>query len=380
MTAFRRSLLRWYRTHGRDLPWRHRPTPYRVWVSEVMLQQTTVATVQRRYEQWMDRFPDVASVARATQRQVLAAWEGMGYYRRALNLWRAARIIVRQYGGQMPRTRRELLALPGVGPYIAAALRSFAFGEDELALEANVSRVFMRLLGLKGSPQDAGVRRAVVDCDRRGLPPGRSSVYNQALMDFGSLVCKPTRPGCDPCFAAGICEAYRQGLQDEIPARKRKRLKKIQTAVAVFVKDGQVYLQRRAHEGRFAGMWEFPGGKVEQGETPAAALAREIKEELGVRCTPTGALAPILHRYTEFQVRLHGFLCRPPARLPLDAAHRWVPLSRLGRYPMPSANRKLIEAVRERLARSAGPRSSLCGAAQAPARRSLKNSRTRAAI
>jgi len=344
--------MRWYAGHRRDLPWRRRPAPYRVWISEVMLQQTVVAAVAARFEQWMARFADVPSLARASEQEVLAAWEGLGYYRRAQAARRAAMRMVELHGGRVPRAREALLALPGIGPCAAAAIRSIAFSEDEVALDANVMRVFMRLLGVEGSARDAAARRTVEGAARAALPSGRAGDYNQALMDFGSLICRPARPDCDRCFAEELCRARALGLERRIPHLRAKRLQRVRAAVAILLRGASVYVQRRPQRGRFAGMWEFPGGKLRRGETPRRALVREVREELGVACRAGRALDPIVHRYTVFEVTLHPFVCRPPARLPLDDTHRWVPLDELRAYPMPSANRRLVEA----LGRKAGRR------------------------
>ncbi len=347
MTGIGRRLVRWYEGNARDLPWRKNPTPYRVWVSEVMLQQTAVSTVIPYFERWLKRWPGVPSLARATEQKALAAWEGMGYYRRASGLLRAARQVVRRHGGRVPSSRKELLALPGIGPYIASAIRSLAFGEDEVALDANVIRVFMRLLALDGTATDSSVRAQVGERAAAGLPPGQSARYNQALMDFGSLICRPRRPRCGECFLTKHCEAFRRGMQYDIPRPSHKPSKKIRTAVAVFLRDDEVYIQQRSSAGLFAGMWEFPGGKVRDGETPAQALRRECREELGVNCRSSRKLAELTHYYTVFQVRLHAFVCIPPAGLPTDRTHRWVPLADLGQYPMPSANRQVVERLHE---------------------------------
>jgi A/G-specific adenine glycosylase len=341
-----RRLVSWYEANARALPWRLRPTPYAVLVSEVMLQQTVVGTVVPYFRRWMGRFPDVASLAAADEREVLALWEGMGYYRRAQRLLRAARLIVDEHGGRVPSSREELLGLPGVGPYIASAVRSIAFGRDEVALDANVVRLFMRLLGLEGTGAEAEVRRAVEQAATAALPAGRSADYNQALMDFGSLICRPRRPDCGACFLSGRCEAFRRGMQYEIPRRKPKRLKKIRTAVAVFMREGEVYIQKRPPGGLFAGMWEFPGGKVGPDETPRQALRRECREELGLGCRPGRKLTELTHYYTVFEVRLHAFACEPPEGLPEDAEHRWVAVEELGDYPMPSANRRVVEEIK----------------------------------
>ena len=345
MKKLGRRLVRWYGRHARTLPWRSDPSPYRVWVSEVMLQQTAVATVIPYFERWMRRFPDVGSLARADEREALSLWEGMGYYGRARRLWQAARRVEDEHGGAVPRSTAELRRLPGVGPYIAAAVRSFAFGEDEVALDANLVRVFMRLLGIGGTGAEAQVRREVARWAGIGMPRGRSADYNQALMDFGSLVCRPRAPRCGECFLRGECEAFRRGIQYDIPRPSPRRLRKIRAAVAVFVRGGAVYIQQRPPEGLFGGMWEFPGGKVEAGETPRKALQRECREELGVECARGRKLLSLTHYYTVFEVRLHAYVCPAPERLPVDATHRWVAVAEIGEYPMPSANRQVVQRL-----------------------------------
>ncbi|MHC4789074.1 MAG: A/G-specific adenine glycosylase [Planctomycetota bacterium] len=342
-----RRLVEWYGRNARELPWRERPTPYSVWLSEVMLQQTVVGTVVPYFRRWMERFPDVETLAAATEQQVLSLWEGMGYYRRARHLLAAARRVVADHGGRLPRARADLLKLPGIGPYIAAAIRSLAFGEDEVALDANVARVFMRLLALEGAASGRGARAEVLRWAEEALPAGRSAEYNQALMDFGSLVCRPRRPRCGDCCLSDECEAHRQAREHEIPRRGTRSLERIRTAVALFVRDGQVYLQKRPPGGLFAGMWEFPGGKVEAGETPAETVVRECREELGVACRPGRRLAELTHHYTVFEVRLHAFLCAACDVLPVDETHRWVAPAELDDYPMPSANRKVIAALED---------------------------------
>ncbi|MFW6189354.1 MAG: A/G-specific adenine glycosylase [Planctomycetota bacterium] len=341
-------LILWYRAHRRDLPWRRKRTPYRVWVSEVMLQQTAVSTVIPYFERWVERFPGVRALAAAEEREALAQWEGLGYYQRARRLHSAARKVVEEHDGRIPRRESDLRELPGVGPYIAAAILSFAFGEDKVALDANVVRVFMRLLAIHGTGSEAAVRRRVGSAAASAMPPGRSADYNQALMDFGSAICLPRSPRCGECFVTDRCRAFAAGEQYDIPEPRPKRLKDIRTAIAVFRREGRVYIQKRPDDGLFAGMWEFPGGKVRDGERPAEAAVRECREEVGVACTVDEKLTELTHYYTVFRVRLHAFLCSPDGRPPEDRTHRWVAVSKLERYPMPSANRQVVQALNRR--------------------------------
>ena len=348
MRTIGRRLVKWYGKHARDLPWRTNPTPYRVLVSEVMLQQTVVGTVLAYFERWLERFPNPEALAAAGERDVLTLWEGMGYYRRALRLREAAGLVMAEYGGRIPSDRAALRRLPGVGPYIAAAVLSFAFGQDVAAVDANAVRVFMRLTGMDGTGREAAVKSAVRECAEAGLPPGHSSAFNQGVMDFGSLICRPRRPRCDECFLRDRCAAFRAGRQYDVPRPTRRRLTKIRTSVALFLRDGCVYLQKRPPGGLFAGMWEFPGGKAEAGETSRAALVRECREELGIDCVPGRRVARVVHYYTVFEITLHAYRCEPPVDLPLDRTHRWVALGEIGDYPMPSASRRIITELTSR--------------------------------
>ncbi len=346
MMEFARKLIQWYEEQKRNLPWRGDTSPYSVWVSEVMLQQTTVPTVKGRFERWMERFPDLQTLAEASERDVLTEWEGLGYYQRATRLHEAARAIVKKHEGRIPSDEKSLLKLPGIGPYIASAIRSLAFDAHVAVVEANVCRVFMRLLAIDGRPGESAVRRQVEVVAHDILPDGDSSRFNQALMDFGSLVCRPRAPQCERCFAHSVCKAYELGVQNEIPRKRRKNIEEIHTAVAVFTSHSTVYLQQRPRGGLFGGMWEFPGGKVEEGESPSEAVVREVKEELGVACRVTEGITSFVHFYTRFKVNLHAFLCAAAQELPCDDKHRWVEWRDAGDYPMPLASRKLVRIMR----------------------------------
>ncbi len=347
MKTFTTRLVEWYEENGRDLPWRENPSPYSIWVSEVMLQQTTVPAVIERYRRWMERFPDIPALAAASERNVLSEWEGMGYYQRASRMREAAGIIVQHHDGRLPSDEQSLLKLPGIGPYIASAIRSLAFGADVVAVDANVNRVFMRQLALKGPVDGSQTRRHILRVAGRMLPSGDSSRFNQALMDFGSLICRPNNPECSRCFASEFCRAFDKELQHEIPPGRRKTLEKIETAVAVFLNGSEVYIQQRPSGGLFGGMWEFPGGKLRHGETPEDAVVREVKEELATQCAVTAKVTSFVHFYTRFRVTLHAFLCSAGEDLPLDNKRQWVELVNVSGYPMPAANRKLIRHLRE---------------------------------
>lgn len=320
-----------------------------------MLQQTQVRTVLPYFERWMKRFPDARALADASIEDVLKLWEGLGYYSRAQNIHRTAGVIVSEYGGEFPRTYDELVKLPGIGPYTAGAIMSFAYNEPCPVLDVNVERVLARVFNLatyiKGRDAQAFMRKKVMEL----IPEGRSRLFNQGLMELGATVCIPRTPRCMECPVRPYCEAFRLGITDQRPVTgKRKEFTSIETALGILVRDGRIFIQKRPPNGLMAGLWEFPGGKIREGETPEDALVREFHEELELRVTPVEKLAVVRHGYTSFKVTLHAFICRiahGENRAPvLHAAveSRWVSPEDLDRYAFPAANRKLIKLLREK--------------------------------
>ncbi len=346
------ALYDWYRANHRRLPWRDTHDPYRVWVSEVMLQQTRVETVLAYYERFIARYPEPASLAAAPLEEVLKAWEGLGYYARCRNLHRAARLLVTHYGGALPRTVESLMALPGVGRSTAGAIASIAFGVRAPVLDGNVRRVLARLMDVRSDLSASQTLRrlwqAATDLVLRAPDPG---LHNQALMECGAMICAPNDPRCPDCPLSGRCRARTRASADRIPARKPPRLRPhVVIAVGVIMReDGQVFIQRRPEHKMLGGLWEFPGGKMEPGESPEHAVQREVLEELGVEVTVVREVATVRHDYTHLRVTLHAFLCRAgrgePS--PRDASEwTWTPLDQIARYPFPRANHKVIEALR----------------------------------
>ncbi len=311
-----------------------------------MLQQTQVQAVLPYYQKWMKLFPNVQTLASAPLQKVLKSWQGLGYYRRAQNLWQAARLLVEKYGGQLPANYDELRRLPGFGPYTTAAVLSLAYGQPYPVIEANVRRVLMRLAGWK--------TRAFSSSDRKWLallefffPTRKAKEFNQAMMELGGLVCKPRHPRCHLCPIQRFCAAFARGEQETIPPLKTLRSEKIQAVVAIFRKNGKYLIQKRPERGLFGGLWEFPGGKRKTGETLEEALQREIKEELGAEIEAMRFLLSVDHAYTRFHVKLHAFACRFRSRPHLDnQRHRWVSLSSLRKYPFPSGSAKVVEYLK----------------------------------
>lgn len=336
-------LLRWYARHARRLPWRVRRSPrsrgrrpsrpgaYPVWVSEVMLQQTRAVTVIPYYRRWMRRFPTLRALAGARRADVLAAWEGLGYYRRAHHLHRAARILARR-GGRMPRTAEELRALPGVGRYTAAAIASIAFGEDVIALDGNLRRVLARFFDIRGTGRNGRGDKELMRRAGKILPRGRAGDFNQALMDLGSAICTPRRPACGACPLSSDCLAFRRGSQmrPRFPPRRHPLPRKVRRAAVVRRAD-RVLLLRRPEDGLLAGLWEFPS---------AGGLSVRIGRRLGEYRQKYSHFEGVVR---VFEARLDpGGLRGIPTR-----RRRWAAISRLDRYPMGRLDRRLAMDLQE---------------------------------
>lgn len=345
-TEFTRLLLGWYKEHARDLPWRGISDPYAVWVSEIMLQQTRVETVLDYYRRWMTRFPTIAALAQAEEQDVLHLWEGLGYYSRARNLHRAAHEVMARFGGRLPSSRVELQTLPGIGSYTAGAIASMAFGADEPALDGNLRRVLARVFDLEipiGSPQG---KQRLDELLREHLPPGQAGEFNQAMMDLGATICTPRSPDCENCPVAGICLAFKEGVQAQRPVMKvHQPVPHYTVTAAVIQRDGRVLIARRPPNGLLGGLWEFPGGKQEPGETLAECLEREIMEELGVGIKVGEEMGVFKHAYTHFKVTLHAFTCdlTDGEPHPVETSElRWELPEHLGKFPMGKIDRKIV--------------------------------------
>jgi len=307
-TALHRSLLAWYDAHRREMPWRGHPDPYAVWVSEIMLQQTQVETVRGYFTRFIAAFPSVAALAAAPQQPVLKAWEGLGYYTRARNLQKAAQLLVAQ-GGALPRTAAEWSALPGVGPYTAAAIASICFGESVPVVDGNVIRVFSRFLGWPDDFRKAAAREKLAAWLRPhiGLSK-RPGDFNQAMMDLGATLCTPRAPACDRCPLRRDCFACARGRQTDFPAKPEKKTVPTRQAVAVLVRDkaGHVLLAQRTEEGLLSGLWELPGQAVTRRPAPGDALSA-LREQTGLRASRAEALGTIPHAFSHFKLLLHVF-------------------------------------------------------------------------
>jgi len=350
--GFAQRLLAWFAAEARDLPWRRDRDPYRVWLAEVMLQQTQVDTAVPYYERFLTRFPTVAALAAAPLEEVLKLWEGLGYYARARNLHAAARQIVVEHGGQIPATFEALLVLPGVGRYTAGAVASIAFGQDVPAVDGNVRRVLARVFAVREDVSRSAAQQELEALATSLLPPGQAGAFNEGLMELGATVCTPRAPKCDRCPLCEPCQAYATGEQDSLPVKRpRKRTPHYEVAAAVTIgQDGRVLVAQRNADDMLGGLWEFPGGKCEDGETLSECLAREMREELGVKVEVGERLVVVKHAYTHFRITLHAFRCRVVAGEPrcLDcAAFRWVSHAEMDALPMSVADRKIARVLQE---------------------------------
>ena len=344
------ALLDWYGKQRRALPWRATRDPYCIWFSEVMLQQTQVATVIGYYERWLRRFPDVAALAAADTEDVLRAWEGLGYYSRARNLQRAAQHVVAAHGGRLPRSVAELLALPGIGRYSAGAIASIAFEADEPAIDGNIVRVLTRLFGLEGDPKRAPLAARLWELAATLLPRGRAGEFNQALMELGATVCTPRTPSCQSCPVRRQCRALAQDRVLEYPqSAPRPAVTAERRALGIVKRLGKVLVVRApATASRWAGMWQFPDALVATGESPVAALEARVLGGTGVRVEAGERLLGVRHQVTRYRIDIDVFACRAlggKAR-PIDYGEvRWLEPGALGTLPMPAAHRKISRSL-----------------------------------
>jgi len=336
------QLVDWFQVNQRDLPWRESYDPYHVWISEIMLQQTQVATVLPYFERWMTSFPSIKELADASEDEVLKHWEGLGYYSRARNLHKAAKLI-----SEIPSNKKDLLALPGIGPYTAGAILSIAFQQDEPLVDGNVIRVLSRL-----SKDEANTRlktQRFWTLAESAIPKGQAREFNQGLMELGALICTPKSPKCEECPIVQSCQAKAAGIQASLPNRGPKQAKEqIQVAIAIIEDGDKVFIQKRPSTGLMGGLWEFPGGKLEKDESTKEALHREIQEEMGIKLKEIRKFKTIKHAYTRFKVDLHCFLAkydRGTIKLTAATEGKWVKKGELKNYAFPAANVKLIESL-----------------------------------
>lgn len=344
--AFARRLLDWYDRHGRhDLPWQHPRTPYRVWLSEVMLQQTQVRTVIPYFERFVAALPDLAALAAAPLDTVLALWSGLGYYSRARNLHRAAQRCMAEHEGELPHDAERLAALPGIGRSTAAAILAQAWGERHAILDGNVRRVLARFHGVRGWPGGSAVQKTLWTQAEAHTPPTRCADYTQAIMDLGATVCTRSRPRCDACPQAEDCVARRDGLTAQLPEAKPSRALPTRATVMLVVRDGdgRVLLQRRGPTGVWAGLWSLP-------EADDAAAGRAQLRAQAIAVDDGTPLAPFVHVFSHYRLHVSPLLldCAGAATAVRDDADwRWCAPAELGAVGLPAPVRTLLHVLME---------------------------------
>ena len=347
----RRRLLTWYRRNARDLPWRRSGDPYRIWVSEIMLQQTQVATVRGYFERFIAALPTIDALAAAEEDSVLRLWEGLGYYRRARQLHRAAKIVVAEHGGRFPADAEQVRRLPGIGRYTAGAILSIAFDAPEPILEANTIRLLSRLLAYAGDTHSTAGQRLLWSAAQTLLPAHEAGAFNQALMELGSQICRPRDPDCLHCPLSALCPTFRESLQQQIPAARRKpQIEAVREAAIVVRRRGRILLVRRAAHERWAGLWDFPRVPCDLPETsPAPAeLVAKVHAATGIKIDDLQLLTTLRHGVTRFRITLECYEARasgtatrrkPPVEM------QWIKPADLPDYPLSSTGRRLARFV-----------------------------------
>lgn len=350
MTGFRASLAAWFRAEARDLPWRQSDDPYLIWMSEILLQQTRVDQGLAYYEAFASNYPSVQDLASAPLDDVLRLWEGLGYYARARNFHAGAKQIVRDHGGDLPSSYDDWLRVPGVGPYTAAAVASIGMGLPHAVVDGNVVRVLTRLFAIADDVTSGAVRRQLQAAADALLDEAAPGAHNEAMMELGAVMCTPVRPACDRCPVRTHCQAFAEGNPTAYPQKKKKAPVPHHTIVVAIIQDesGRFLVQRRPEDAMLGGLWEFPGGKCEQGEELEQALVREVREEVGAEVAVGPLECAIKHAYSHFRITMHAFHCRltpdspaPQTALPMA----WVGPEELHALAFPRANRKLIERL-----------------------------------
>lgn len=348
------ALLFWFSRYQRPLPWRRTYHPYHIWISEIMGQQTQMDRVVGYFERWCARFPNIDSIATASQEEIYKVWEGLGYYSRATNIQRTAEILCRTNNCTLPDRYDALLALPGIGPYTAAAIMSLAFSRDYPVIDANVERVFARLFDIPTPVKEAQNRLFIEKKSKGLLPSEQARNFNQALMELGALVCLPKAPLCGKCPIAYHCEALQQGTVNERPVLRRPaKSVSIVMATGLLIHSGKIFIQKRLADDVWANLWEFPGGRLLKGESPAEAVKREYREETGFEIEIVEDLGIVRHSYTIYRVTLHCFRCRllsktTTPKLTAAQEYRWAVWEELAAgFAFPAGHRKLIERLGE---------------------------------
>jgi A/G-specific adenine glycosylase len=346
----KKKLLPWFKANQRHMPWREERTPYRVWISELMLQQTRVDQAIPYFNRFMERFPTLEILANASQEEVLKYWEGLGYYARARNLHKAAQILLQEHNQSFPQTVSELQSLPGIGPYTAAAVASLAFNVDCAVVDGNVIRVLTRWFAYAEDARSSASKQQFQRWADSLLVQGQAGDFNEAMMELGATICLPRSPRCPECPMKKSCAAFERKTPEAFPVKppRKKPPHLVVGAAVVLNEEGHILVAQRRQGEMLGGLWEFPGGKQEKGENIQECIARELKEELDIHIEVGDFLITVHHAYSHFTMELHTYFARIRQGTPRAvecAAFRWMQLEELRQLPYSKADLYIIEAL-----------------------------------
>jgi len=340
-----KGLLQWYKENKRDLPWRKTTDPYAIWVSEIMLQQTQVATVIPYYQNFLKTFPTVCILAKAKLSKVLKVWEGLGYYSRARNLHRASKIIMKRFQGKVPDNLKDLLSLPGIGRYTAGAIFSIAFNKEAPILDGNAKRVLSRLFAVSGDPGERKTEQLLWQLSESLIPKGHANSFNQALMDLGAMLCTAKDPQCPRCPLHRLCKGRASGEPERFPLKSnKKKIPHIEAIAAVITRDRNVLLHRRPPKGLLGGLWEYPNWRIEGKPRMRVRLRlrNTIKKEMKMDVEVKELIGVFNQTYSHFKLTLHVYDCFATGK---NKKGRWVAVGDLHLLPMSKIDRRISESI-----------------------------------
>jgi len=349
--SIQQRLLKWYGENARDLPWRRTKDPYAVWISEIMLQQTQVKTVIPYYKKFLQRLSNVKTLSRAHRSTVLKLWEGLGYYKRAVNLHKASRIIVSDYDGKFPKTSKQLQRLPGVGRYTSCAIASIAFDENVPVVDGNVTRVLSRLFRIKDNTSSLSVHKKLWNLASALIPAKNAGTFNQALMELGSRACIPKNPHCMECPLKHQCMAKKFSEQEIIPFHKSsKKMPFKKYAVAIICKDNKVLINKRSSKGLLAGLWEFPTFTKNGRSISKPKLQKIIHQFLGLKTQVQHKCTAVEHKYSHFTAIMTPYICDyVSGSTQVFKRTKWIVPIELNKFAFSKGYRKVIEAANKQL-------------------------------
>ena len=337
------QVVLWYNINKRLLPFRNTKDPYKIWLSEIMLQQTRVSTVLPYYEKWINKFPTVKSLSHSNLDTLLKLWEGLGYYRRCNNFYKSIKIICDHHNGEIPSDKKTFLSLPGVGDYTASAVLSIAFNKPYPVIDGNVKRVLSRILGIKRiTIYNKNRMINFLESTIHNKSPGD---FNQGMMEIGSLICKPLNPLCYKCPLKGYCYSFKKGVPENYPLKAIPKSKPhYKVVVAIIWKNKKFYIQKRNLNKMLGGLWEFPGGKIDHGENAESGLIRKTYEECGASVIILKKVGSIKHAYSHYRMTLHCYFCKQKNHiLKENFKGKWISKKDIKDYSFPKANHKLFQ-------------------------------------